>query len=91
MSVSFHLFDLNVLFWFLVLWNEMSSSEPEISIKICLIGPSGSGAKTSLIRRYARGSFEDVRPSYSTDFFVHNTVVDGRQVRLQLWGLFQDQ
>ncbi|MFX0027664.1 MAG: Rab family GTPase [Candidatus Hermodarchaeota archaeon] len=55
------------------------------AFKICVFGDGGVG-KTTLIRRFATGVFEeDLKMTIGADFSVKNVEVDGRMVTLRIW------
>ena len=62
--------------------------EPEI--KVVLLGASGVGAKTSLLRRFLTGGFEERgEPTVGVSFAVVKGRLDGVEVKLNVWGLRQ--
>ena len=59
-----------------------------ISLKVVLIGESGTGAKTSLVSRFVYNTFDDYSCSTIGAAFVTKRMnVDGVQYKLELWGL----
>lgn len=63
----------------------LSSSEFDLLFKILLIGESGVG-KSSILLRFAEDSFQDVQGvTIGVDFKIRTIVIDGKRVKLQIW------
>lgn len=61
------------------------ATKSDFSFKILLLGDSGSG-KTSLLLRYAEDSFADsYTATVGVDFKVRMIKLEGKDIRLQLW------
>jgi small GTP-binding protein len=61
------------------------SKDDELQFKVLLIGESGVG-KTSLILRFADGSFSSTRvTSIGSDFKLKTIQVEGMRIALQIW------
>ena len=57
----------------------------EIALKICIFGDGGVG-KTTLVRRYITGAFEeDLKMSIGVDITIKRIEVNGLNVMLQIW------
>ena len=66
-------------------FTEVSGEEPEILLKIVIIGDSGVG-KSSLLNRYVKHSFNaEQLTTVGVDFFNKKCQIDGTLVELQLW------
>ena len=53
--------------------------------KVCIFGDGGVG-KTTLIKRYLSGTFdESTRITIGVDFHIKKLEVEGKQITLQLW------
>ena len=62
--------------------------DPNLCLKVVLLGPTFAGAKTSLIHRYVYGSFPTVaEPTLGAYFLSKEIVVDGAKLNMNLWGL----
>lgn len=60
-------------------------------IKVVLLGASGTGSKTSLLRRYATGGFNEMgEPTIGASFLVVDGTMDGVEVKMNVWGLQQN-
>ncbi|CBY08421.1 unnamed protein product [Oikopleura dioica] len=63
----------------------MSREEHDLSLKILLIGDSGAG-KTSLLLRYSNNKFESsMIATIGIDFKIKTIVVKGKRIKLQVW------
>jgi len=59
--------------------------EQKAAFKVCIFGDGGVG-KTTLIRRFAKGVFEEhIRMTIGADFSVKNIDIDNRKVTLRIW------
>ena len=59
--------------------------EQKVAFKICVFGDGGVG-KTTLIRRFSTGVFEeDLKMTIGADFSVKNIEIDERPVTLRIW------
>jgi small GTP-binding protein len=59
--------------------------EQKLAFKICIFGDGGVG-KTTLIRRFSTGVFEEgIRMTIGADFSVKNIELDGRKITLRIW------
>ena len=59
-----------------------------LSPKIVFVGESATGAKTSLIFRILNNTFpKDVPSTIGASFSLHRVNVDGKQFKLEIWGL----
>jgi small GTP-binding protein len=57
----------------------------ELAFKICIFGDGGVG-KTTLVRRYITGAFEeDLKMSIGVDITIKRIEVNGLNVMLQIW------
>ena len=57
-------------------------------IKIVLVGPASSGAKTSLIHRFIEGTFtQNTLPTIGAYFGMKKIEVEGKLFKLEIWGL----
>ena len=67
----------------------MSSYAGELlGIKVVMLGDAATGAKTSLLERYIKGIFRDFQETtIGAAFVAHKTVVDGVDIKLEIWGL----
>ncbi|MHA2253196.1 MAG: Rab family GTPase [Candidatus Kariarchaeaceae archaeon] len=60
----------------------MKSLNPELKIKVILLGDGGVG-KTSIAKRYTQGTFSDTyKPSLGVDFMVKREEVDGQKFKM---------
>ncbi|MFW9823368.1 MAG: Rab family GTPase [Candidatus Thorarchaeota archaeon] len=63
----------------------MLKIEQKLAFKLCVFGDGGVG-KTTLIRRFATGVFEeDIKMTIGADFSVKNVEFDGRKITLRIW------
>ncbi|KAA8497981.1 Ras-related protein RABC2a [Porphyridium purpureum] len=62
----------------------MGAQTADYSFKLLLIGDSGVG-KSSLLLRFADGGFEELLPTIGVDFKVCNRVIDSRKVKMTVW------
>jgi len=57
----------------------------KLAFKVCVFGDGGVG-KTTLIRRFSTGVFEeDIKMTIGADFSVKNIDLDGRKITLRIW------
>lgn len=57
----------------------------KLAFKVCVFGDGGVG-KTTLIRRFSTGVFEeDLKMTIGADFSVKNVKVEGKPVSLRIW------
>ena len=56
-------------------------------IRILLVGDSGVGSKTTVLKRYCKNEDHNGSATIGIDFAIKETVVDGVPVKLQVWGL----
>ena len=57
----------------------------KVAFKLCIFGDGGVG-KSTLIRRFAKGVFEEnILMTIGADFSVKNVDLDGRKVTLRIW------
>jgi Ras-related protein Rab-18 len=56
----------------------------EDSFKILLVGDSGTG-KSSLLLRFTSDTFEPLTSTIGVDFVSKSMLVDGRRVKLTIW------
>ena len=57
----------------------------KVALKLCIFGDGGVG-KTTLIRRFAKGVFEEnILMTIGADFSVKNVDLGGRTVTLRIW------
>lgn len=57
-------------------------------IKIVMVGPSGTGAKTSLLLQYVGSETPNSAAGMQIASYYSKTVnIDGTDVELELWGL----
>jgi Ras-related protein Rab-18 len=62
-----------------------ATAPPPITLKLVLVGDSGVG-KSSLLLRFATDEFpQDISTTIGVDFKVKNLIVDGQKVRLNIW------
>ena len=63
----------------------MSNQEYDYLFKVLLIGNSGVG-KSSLLLRFTDGEFTDnFMPTIGVDFKVKTVTLDSKQTKLQIW------
>ncbi len=63
----------------------MLKIEQKLAFKVCVFGDGGVG-KTTLIRRFSTGVFEeDIKMTIGADFSVKNLNIDGRYITLRIW------
>ncbi|MBY8983553.1 MAG: GTP-binding protein [Candidatus Lokiarchaeota archaeon] len=63
----------------------MLEIEQKIAFKVCVFGDGGVG-KTTLIRRFSTGIFEeDIKMTIGADFSVKNVELDGKNITLRIW------
>ena len=63
-------------------------SKEQLSLKMVFIGESSTGAKTSLVLRVVKNTFnEKGHPTIAAAFITHKLKVDLVQYKLDLWGL----
>ena len=63
----------------------MLKIEHKVAFKLCIFGDGGVG-KTTLIRRFAKGVFEEnILMTIGADFSVKNVDLGGRTVTLRIW------
>ncbi|MFX0081415.1 MAG: Rab family GTPase [Candidatus Hodarchaeota archaeon] len=63
----------------------MFKIEHKLAFKICVFGDGGVG-KTTLIRRFAEGVFEEnILMTIGADFSVKNVEIDEKPVTLRIW------
>lgn len=63
----------------------MLKIEQKVAFKLCIFGDGGVG-KTTLIRRFAKGVFEEnILMTIGADFSVKNVDLGGRTVTLRIW------
>jgi len=62
----------------------MAASDCDEQFKILLVGESGVG-KSSLLLRYTEDTFEDLPPTIGVDFQTKKVTVGGFRVKLTLW------
>jgi len=59
--------------------------EKKVAFKVCVFGDGGVG-KTTLIRRFSLGVFEEnIKMTIGADFSVKNIDIDNRKVTLRIW------
>jgi small GTP-binding protein len=59
--------------------------EQKLAFKVCVFGDGGVG-KTTLIRRFATGVFEeDIKMTIGADFSVKNVELEGKKITLRIW------
>ena len=59
--------------------------EQKLAFKVCIFGDGGVG-KTTLIRRFSTGIFEeDIKMTIGADFSVKNVEIDGKKITLRIW------
>lgn len=63
----------------------MLKIEQKVAFKLCIFGDGGVG-KTTLIRRFSKGVFEEnILMTIGADFSVKNIDLGGRTVTLRIW------
>ena len=63
----------------------MLKIEQKVAFKLCIFGDGGVG-KTTLIRRFSKGVFEEnILMTIGADFSVKNVDLGGRTVTLRIW------
>ena len=63
----------------------MLKIEHKVAFKLCIFGDGGVG-KTTLIRRFSKGVFEEnILMTIGADFSVKNVDLGGRTVTLRIW------
>ena len=64
------------------------SSEGTV-LRVALIGPSGSGGKTTFVNRLDGAGFvEGLLPTRGASFVMHSMVVDGIKYNLRIYGMY---
>lgn len=59
-----------------------------LTVNVVLVGDSATGAKTSLLNRFTKGTFTlFTYPTIGVAFVTKTLEVDGIQVKLEIWGL----
>lgn len=64
--------------------NEDASASYDHLVKILLVGDSGVG-KSSLLMRFIEDAFEEVSPTVGVDFKLKMMNVDGKRLKLTVW------
>lgn len=68
---------------------EFAKKMPADIMKICMFGDAATG-KTSIGKQYVDGRCTDgYTATIGADFFIKHMTVDGKDKRLQIWGLAQ--
>ncbi len=63
----------------------MLEIEKKLAFKVAVFGNGGVG-KTTLIRRFSTGIFEeDIKMTIGADFSVKHVDIDGRKITLRIW------